>query len=263
MFFLARASGGMADAHGSGPCVREDVGVQLPPCPPFPGEYPRGARQRPAAPPPGRGCRSSPSRAGAAAQRSAPPTRAPTRCRPSPVSGVMGVLPPPTSWRPSCTSPTAPQACTRWRNPARSDRADRRPEPGQPRQGAVRAGLDAGRLPRRCSRERPHHRPGRPRQRGVGRGHRDRRRPGARRAHRGPTRRRGLPLPLVQGCRDAPHPACETYPQGVQLVRIPSGGTGPCSRKPPGAPSCQPQRQTGRSLRPLPRRDAGSDGPCS
>ena len=29
-----RASGGMADAHGSGPCVRKDVGVQLPPCPP-------------------------------------------------------------------------------------------------------------------------------------------------------------------------------------------------------------------------------------
>jgi hypothetical protein len=28
-----RASGGMADAHGSGPCVRKDVGVQLPPCP--------------------------------------------------------------------------------------------------------------------------------------------------------------------------------------------------------------------------------------
>ena len=27
----ARASGGMADAHGSGPCVRKDVGVQLPP----------------------------------------------------------------------------------------------------------------------------------------------------------------------------------------------------------------------------------------
>src|SRR6266508_6536478 len=24
----------MADAHGSGPCVRKDVGVQLPPCPP-------------------------------------------------------------------------------------------------------------------------------------------------------------------------------------------------------------------------------------
>src|SRR3954470_18844176 len=31
----ARASGGMADAHGSGPCVRKDVGVQLPPRPPF------------------------------------------------------------------------------------------------------------------------------------------------------------------------------------------------------------------------------------
>ncbi len=30
----SRASGGMADAHGSGPCVRKDVGVQLPPCPP-------------------------------------------------------------------------------------------------------------------------------------------------------------------------------------------------------------------------------------
>ena len=29
----ARASGEMADAHGSGPCVRKDVGVQLPPCP--------------------------------------------------------------------------------------------------------------------------------------------------------------------------------------------------------------------------------------
>src|SRR4030095_1289462 len=27
--------GGMADAHGSGPCVRKDVGVQLPPCPPI------------------------------------------------------------------------------------------------------------------------------------------------------------------------------------------------------------------------------------
>lgn len=25
----------MADAHGSGPCVRKDVGVQLPPCPPW------------------------------------------------------------------------------------------------------------------------------------------------------------------------------------------------------------------------------------
>ena len=24
----------MADAHGSGPCVRKDVGVQLPPCAP-------------------------------------------------------------------------------------------------------------------------------------------------------------------------------------------------------------------------------------
>jgi hypothetical protein len=33
-FPIARASGGMADAHGSGPCVRKDVGVQLPPCPP-------------------------------------------------------------------------------------------------------------------------------------------------------------------------------------------------------------------------------------
>src|SRR5262249_34964743 len=30
---VARASGGMADAHGSGPCVRKDVGVQLPPRP--------------------------------------------------------------------------------------------------------------------------------------------------------------------------------------------------------------------------------------
>src|SRR5690349_4006094 len=30
---VAGASGGMADAHGSGPCVRKDVGVQLPPCP--------------------------------------------------------------------------------------------------------------------------------------------------------------------------------------------------------------------------------------
>ena len=33
----------MADAHGSGPCVRKDVGVQLPPCPPikhgFPGLF--------------------------------------------------------------------------------------------------------------------------------------------------------------------------------------------------------------------------------
>src|SRR5512143_3574423 len=29
-----RASGGMADAHGSGPCVLTDVGVQLPPRPP-------------------------------------------------------------------------------------------------------------------------------------------------------------------------------------------------------------------------------------
>lgn len=29
----AWASGGMADAHGSGPCVRKDVGVQLPPRP--------------------------------------------------------------------------------------------------------------------------------------------------------------------------------------------------------------------------------------
>src|SRR5690606_9371535 len=32
--FVARASGGMADAHGSGPCVRKDVRVQLPPRPP-------------------------------------------------------------------------------------------------------------------------------------------------------------------------------------------------------------------------------------
>lgn len=31
-----RASGGMADAHGSGPCVRKDVGVQLPPRPSLP-----------------------------------------------------------------------------------------------------------------------------------------------------------------------------------------------------------------------------------
>src|SRR6476620_7407045 len=30
---VARASGEMADAHGSGPCVRKDVGVQLPPRP--------------------------------------------------------------------------------------------------------------------------------------------------------------------------------------------------------------------------------------
>src|SRR6266536_4858816 len=29
--------GGMADAHGSGPCVRKDVGVQLPPSPRVPG----------------------------------------------------------------------------------------------------------------------------------------------------------------------------------------------------------------------------------
>src|SRR5664279_3902102 len=33
LFGVARASGEMADAHGSGPCVRKDVGVQLPPCP--------------------------------------------------------------------------------------------------------------------------------------------------------------------------------------------------------------------------------------
>jgi hypothetical protein len=33
------ASGGMADAHGSGPCVRKDVGVQLPPRPPFTQHY--------------------------------------------------------------------------------------------------------------------------------------------------------------------------------------------------------------------------------
>ena len=32
-FSIARASGGMADAHGSGPCVRKDVRVQLPPRP--------------------------------------------------------------------------------------------------------------------------------------------------------------------------------------------------------------------------------------
>src|SRR5664279_1512369 len=29
LFGVARASGEMADAHGSGPCVRTDVGVQL------------------------------------------------------------------------------------------------------------------------------------------------------------------------------------------------------------------------------------------
>jgi hypothetical protein len=43
---VARASGGMADAHGSGPCVREDVRVQLPPRPlydePPPGMFPGG-----------------------------------------------------------------------------------------------------------------------------------------------------------------------------------------------------------------------------
>src|SRR6266702_7344424 len=40
-----RASGGMADAHGSGPCVRKDVGVQLPPRPPTSaGMCPRNAR---------------------------------------------------------------------------------------------------------------------------------------------------------------------------------------------------------------------------
>ena len=39
------ASGGMADAHGSGPCVRKDVGVQLPPRPHAPGDpCPRKAR---------------------------------------------------------------------------------------------------------------------------------------------------------------------------------------------------------------------------
>jgi hypothetical protein len=56
----------MADAHGSGPCVRKDVGVQLPPCPParragpfrgparrLSGKSPRDSRQRPAAPPQG------------------------------------------------------------------------------------------------------------------------------------------------------------------------------------------------------------------
>src|SRR5690349_2774108 len=31
---MPRGCGGMADAHGSGPCVRKDVGVQLPPSPP-------------------------------------------------------------------------------------------------------------------------------------------------------------------------------------------------------------------------------------
>src|SRR6185312_10958582 len=35
-FSIARASGGMADAHGSGPCVRKDVRVQLPPRPQSP-----------------------------------------------------------------------------------------------------------------------------------------------------------------------------------------------------------------------------------
>src|SRR3954453_20817616 len=40
MSSIARASGGMADAHGSGPCVRKDVGVQLPPCPLDPGGSP-------------------------------------------------------------------------------------------------------------------------------------------------------------------------------------------------------------------------------
>jgi hypothetical protein len=34
LLLATRASGGMADAHGSGPCVRKDVGVQLPPRPP-------------------------------------------------------------------------------------------------------------------------------------------------------------------------------------------------------------------------------------
>src|SRR5450631_1193006 len=33
LFRVTGASGEMADAHGSGPCVRKDVGVQLPPCP--------------------------------------------------------------------------------------------------------------------------------------------------------------------------------------------------------------------------------------
>jgi hypothetical protein len=32
----------MADAHGSGPCVRKDVGVQLPPCPPVARALPPG-----------------------------------------------------------------------------------------------------------------------------------------------------------------------------------------------------------------------------
>ena len=32
----------MADAHGSGPCVRKDVGVQLPPCPPNHWDSPQG-----------------------------------------------------------------------------------------------------------------------------------------------------------------------------------------------------------------------------
>src|SRR3712207_1455351 len=36
----------MADAHGSGPCVRKDVGVQLPPCPPARRAGPSGPARR-------------------------------------------------------------------------------------------------------------------------------------------------------------------------------------------------------------------------
>src|SRR5690349_5051208 len=44
---VAGASGGMADAHGSGPCVRKDVGVQLPPCPLRTSARPAGRAARP------------------------------------------------------------------------------------------------------------------------------------------------------------------------------------------------------------------------
>ena len=103
---LARASGGMADAHGSGPCVRKDVGVQLPPCPPGPGGFPRTSR-RPRPPPAPRRHAPTPSSPQPPQTRTYPRPVTPARGRLRLPDGPGPVQPCHTDWPPATAPPPA------------------------------------------------------------------------------------------------------------------------------------------------------------
>src|SRR3954453_13895244 len=181
MSSIARASGGMADAHGSGPCVRKDVGVQLPPCPPNPEGFPTSSgrcdrhpheRAGSHSPRPPTACNhplggpprqllpipripgptspclpdwTPPAAPPPCSPGSARPTRAPTpspRSARAPATASRAAA---NAWPPSCTSPTAPAArpATVPTGAARSRRSTRRTGSASARSSARSAGTPA------------------------------------------------------------------------------------------------------------------------